>query len=132
LSADVHYTTSVGQGSDAVGYLKLHKTSGIKYSSRFIVVADGLYMGRQSVGGSATRTAASAIDTPARPSRRAARRQNLGMANVAFADGHVEAIAGDQWPRTYAAADSAALTAQKKGENVSGYSIYANPEQVFP
>lgn len=47
---DLYYTASVGFGPDSLGnYITLHKTTNIKHSSLLVVVADGVYMGRQSV-----------------------------------------------------------------------------------
>src|ERR1700722_46247 len=48
VTADVFYTSSQGWGPDINGnFIGLHKTTGIKHTSRMVVVADGLYMGRQ-------------------------------------------------------------------------------------
>lgn len=123
---DLHYTTSVGLGPDSKGkYLRLHKTSGIKLSSRFITVADGVYMGRQGV----TRLG----DANSRIGyRHPGMGKANGAANVGFADGHVEVITGDKFPRSVSSTDAAALKEQKKAENFGGPTVYANPEKAFP
>ena len=136
-AADLYYTASVGVGPDLTpqkNYIRLHKTSNIKYPSRMIVVCDGLYMGRQTVGrwGDANsrigyrhrgKTITSSSDVT--------KTTNVSVANVGFADGHVESITGDQFPRAYSSADAATLTAQKKAENMI-FTTYAEPERIFP
>jgi prepilin-type N-terminal cleavage/methylation domain-containing protein len=47
-SADLFYTVSCQYGPDSTGaYTTEHNTSAIRYASRLIVAADGVYMGRQ-------------------------------------------------------------------------------------
>lgn len=118
---DVYYTGSVGLGPDAAGrYIRLHKMTNVRYSSRLIVAADGIYMGRQSV----TRQG----DANSRIGFRHPGSGGIGTANVAFADGHVERIAGDKFPRALSGSDSAAVRAEKIAENLQGPTVYANPE----
>ena len=126
-AGDLYYTASVGFGPDTSGnnYIRLHKMSGIKYPSRMIVVSDGLYMGRQSVGRLGDANSRIGYRHPGSKGKSTS-------ANVGFADGHVESISGDKFPRAYSSADSAALTAEKKAENVIGPTTYANPEKAFP
>jgi prepilin-type N-terminal cleavage/methylation domain-containing protein/prepilin-type processing-associated H-X9-DG protein len=123
---DQHYTASVGFGPDAKGnYIKLRKTTSIKYSSRLITVADGVYMGRHGV----TRL----YDAN---SRIGYRHPGLGMqygsANIGFADGHVETIDGKSFPRAIATGESPTIRLAKKTENLQGPTIYANPERAIP
>ena len=97
---DLYYTASFGFGPDANGdYIGLHNTTNIKHSSLLVVVADGVYMGRQSVdqvGMKNSRigyrhTGPAGVNT---------------VANVGFADGHVEALTGNQFPCSYAKTSS--------------------------
>src|ERR1700722_12399805 len=47
-TADLFYTASFGWGPDINGrFIGLHNTAGIRHSSRMVVLADGIYMGRQ-------------------------------------------------------------------------------------
>jgi prepilin-type processing-associated H-X9-DG protein len=76
-----------------------------------VVVSDGVYMGRQKV----TRLG----DANSRIGyRHPGLNRRDGSANVAFADGHVEAIAGNRFPTAL--------------ENTDGRSVYANPAILTP
>ena len=118
---DLFYTASVGWGPDINHkYITLHKTSGIRYSARMVVVADGVYMGRQS------------SDQLGQSNSRIGYRhpgpQGLNTsANVGFADGHVEAVGGSSFPQGKSASNPLA-----KQENITGPTVYMNPELVFP
>jgi prepilin-type processing-associated H-X9-DG protein len=121
---DQHYTASVGFGPDGTGeYIRNHKLTSPR-CSEFITASDGVYMGRQSV----TRIG----DTNSRIGYRhpGIGRQD-GMANVAFADGHVEPIVGNKFPRSISSSDSPALLLEKKGENLSGPTVYSDAKLVF-
>lgn len=85
---DRYYTSSVGYGPGTNGlFLNYTKTARFRKPSRLIVLADGVYAGRQSD----TRIGAT--------NSRIGYRHPKQMANVCFADGHAEAIAGDKFPR---------------------------------
>ncbi|MFI5377809.1 MAG: type II secretion system protein [Tepidisphaerales bacterium] len=124
-SSDVHYTGSLGLGPDSSGnYMRAHRMSSIRRPSSFVVLADGIYMGRQSV----TRLG----DLNCRIGyRHPSSRGPNTSANVCFADGHAEKIEGHQFPRTVSSSDAADVRAQKMTENLSGPSIYANAEEFF-
>jgi prepilin-type processing-associated H-X9-DG protein len=118
---DLYYTSSVGFGPDSTGaYLMPHKMASIRSSADFIVLADGVYMGRQSVDqmGDAN-------------SRIGYRHPGLGTlhgaANVCFADGHVATIAGNRFPCAVGSAHPNALQ-----QNIQGPSIYADPTSLLP
>ncbi|HWB53607.1 MAG TPA: prepilin-type N-terminal cleavage/methylation domain-containing protein [Tepidisphaeraceae bacterium] len=119
-TADVYYTASVGWGPDAFGnYIRLHKTSSIRYSSRLIVIADGLYMGRQSSTQYGQANSRIGYRHPGPHGRD-------DMANAAFADGHVESIEGSAFPQAQSKNNPNAAA-----ENLSGPTVYANPESIF-
>ena len=85
---DRFYTSSVGYGPGTNGLFLNHtKTARFRKPSRLIVLADGVYAGRQSD---------SRIGTT---NSRVGYRHPKQMANVCFADGHAEPIAGDKFPR---------------------------------
>ncbi|HEY1628699.1 MAG TPA: prepilin-type N-terminal cleavage/methylation domain-containing protein [Tepidisphaeraceae bacterium] len=130
-SGDLFYTASVGLGPDGKGkYIVLHKTTSIRHSAQMIVAADGVYMGRQSV------------DEPGMTNSRIGFRhrgpkgQN-SLANAAFADGHAESIPGEQFPCSFAASTSyannkgATTLAKQVTQNMSGYTVYADPEAAL-
>jgi prepilin-type processing-associated H-X9-DG protein len=125
-TADVYYTTSVGWGPDINGvFTTMHKTSFIRHSSRMITTADGVYMGRQ---GSTQLTLPSLV--PQANCRIGYRHRGPKgantMANVGFADGHVETLTGWNFPQSKSASNPNAQI-----ENMNGPTIYANPEQIF-
>jgi len=127
LSAtDVYYSVSVGWGPDPTGlYTTQHKMSAVKYSSRLIVVADGVYMGRQG----STELVAPAM-TPQNNCRIGYRHRGShgpnSIANAAFADGHVEPIDGLKFPQSKSASNPNAMA-----ENMNGPTIYLNPNAIF-
>ncbi len=124
-ASDQHYTASVGLGPDTRGkFVPLHRMTARRPSS-FVVVSDGIYMGRQAV--------THLGDTNSRIGyRHPGMKPAVPSANVAFADGHVDGIQGDRFPRALSSGDSAQLIAEKKQENFTVASIYSDPEKVFP
>jgi len=130
---DLYYTASYGYGPDANGaYIGLHTTTGIKHASLLIVVADGVYMGRQSVDQIGMKNSRIGY-------RHTGPAGANTMANIGFADGHVEALAGNQFPCSYAKTTSytgnlgsPALTlAQQEAANLSGPTVYADPANAL-
>jgi prepilin-type N-terminal cleavage/methylation domain-containing protein/prepilin-type processing-associated H-X9-DG protein len=125
---DLYYTGSVGFGPDAHGaFIRAHNMAQIKLSSRLIIVADGLYMGRQSVD--------QAGMTNCRIGFRHYGSKGLNtVANAGFADGHVEPIAGDQFPCSYAKTTSYVnnkgntTLAKQEDLNLGGPTIYEDPQ----
>jgi prepilin-type N-terminal cleavage/methylation domain-containing protein/prepilin-type processing-associated H-X9-DG protein len=113
---DRYYTSSVGYGPGTNGLFLDHtKTARFRKPSRLIVLADGVYAGRQS-------------DTRigAKNSRVGYRHPNQ-TANVCFADGHAEAIKGERFPR---AAGSAVTIAEARNDNFGeNPTIYANADR---
>lgn len=111
VTPDLYYTSSVGYGPGTNGvYMGYTKTNRFKRPSQLIVLADGVYAGRQS----STRFGMA-------NSRIGYRHPNL-TANAAFADGHAETLRSDQFPR-----------GGVKEDNVgSGPTLYADPTRAFP
>ena len=124
-SADLFYTVSCQYGPDSTGaYTTEHKVGGIRYSSRLIVAADGVYMGRQ---GSTQLTIPTLV--PQSNCRIGYRhRGNHGAntaANACFADGHAEPVQCDHFPQSKSATNPNA-----QAQNLNGFTIYAKPDLV--
>jgi prepilin-type N-terminal cleavage/methylation domain-containing protein/prepilin-type processing-associated H-X9-DG protein len=119
-TADVFYTSSVGWGPDINGYyIGLHRITSVRHSSRMVVVADGVYMGRQGS------TQIGQNDCRIGYRHRGPKGPNT-ITNVGFADGHVEAIDGFSFPQSKSTSNPNAAQ-----ENLTGPTVYANPEAIF-
>ena len=124
-SADLFYTVSCQYGPDSTGsYTKEHRTAGIRFSSRLIVAADGVYMGRQ---GSTELTIPTLV--PQSNCRIGYRHRgthgNNTAANACFADGHAEPVQCDHFPQSKSTSNPNA-----QAQNLGGFTVYANPELV--
>jgi prepilin-type processing-associated H-X9-DG protein/prepilin-type N-terminal cleavage/methylation domain-containing protein len=114
---DMYYTGSVGYGPSTEGRtINYTKTSRFKKSSRLIALADGVYAGRQRD----TRIGVT-------NSRIGYRHPNT-TANVVFADGHVEALRGDRFPRGLGGGTLDEVRADNFGDNPT---VYANPDSAL-
>jgi prepilin-type processing-associated H-X9-DG protein len=115
---DRYYTSSVGYGPGTNGqFLKYTKTSRFRRPSNLIVLADGVYAGRQSD----TRIGVT--------NSRIGYRHPNNLANVCFADGHAAAISGHKFPR---AAGGAVTVQMAMEDNFPGSpTVYANPERTL-
>jgi prepilin-type N-terminal cleavage/methylation domain-containing protein/prepilin-type processing-associated H-X9-DG protein len=130
--ADLFYTNSVGLGPDTKNgaYLRLHKTSSIKHSAHLIVAADGVYMGRQSVDEAGMTNSRVGFRHPGPKGRDS-------VANAVFADGHAESISTQDFPCQFALTSSYTTNggkttlAQQETLNLSGNTVYADPEGAF-
>jgi prepilin-type N-terminal cleavage/methylation domain-containing protein/prepilin-type processing-associated H-X9-DG protein len=131
---DLYYTASFGYGPDASdNYIGLHNTTKIKHSSLLIVAADGVYMGRQSVDQIGMKNSRIGF-------RHSGPRGANTVANVGFADGHVESLNGNQLPCSYAKTSSYSANggtttlAQQETINLGGPTVYDDPTaalQIF-
>jgi prepilin-type processing-associated H-X9-DG protein len=121
---DLYYTVSVGWGPDPAGaYTQPHKMASIRYSTRTIVAADGVYMGRQSVDQFGMANGRIGY-------RHSASGGQAKSANACFADGHCENLGTNQFPCSFSATYYGNITtlAQQKAINLGGPTVYANPE----
>jgi prepilin-type N-terminal cleavage/methylation domain-containing protein/prepilin-type processing-associated H-X9-DG protein len=118
---DTYYTSSVGYGPSPAGqFMKHTKITKVRRPSDLVVLADGVYAGRQ-------RDARLGITN----SRIGYRHPGaVPRANVAFADGHVSAIDGASFPRGSGAAGASAADIRR--ENLSGPTVYADPVSSLP
>jgi prepilin-type N-terminal cleavage/methylation domain-containing protein/prepilin-type processing-associated H-X9-DG protein len=126
----MYYTSTPGYcptaGPAAGVTMGLQKITRIRHSSQMIVLADGIYAGRQG----------DVRDTDAKC--RIGYRHKVGgelSANIAFADGHAEPILNDNFPRawdTEAVNPDAQTQIIPRKENIgSGPTLYANPEDYL-
>jgi prepilin-type N-terminal cleavage/methylation domain-containing protein/prepilin-type processing-associated H-X9-DG protein len=120
-----YYTCSPGYGPLADGsVMKLQKITQVRQSSLTIVLADGIYAGRQ--GDVRVDDAKCRIGYRHKQGGRPA-------ANVAFADGHAELMATDSFPRAWdtgAGNPDAVTPAIPRVENLGGKpTVYANPQE---
>ena len=115
---DRFYTSSVGYGPGTNGLTYGYtKTARFRRPQCLIVLADGVYAGRQSD------TREGVLNS------RIGYRHPNHMANVAFADGHAEPIRGNEFPR---AAGTTVTVAQAQDDNTPGRpTVYANPERAL-
>lgn len=130
-TADLFYTASVGLGPDAKGqYIRQHKLSSIRASARMICVADGVYMGRQTVNQAGMTNSRVGFRHPGSKGRNS-------VSNAAYADGHAEAVVTDRFPCAFATTASyttnlgTTTLAKQAAENFSGNTIYADPQKAY-
>ena len=124
-SADLFYTVSCQYGPDSTGaYTRPHKAASIRYSYRLIVAADGVYMGRQGSTQLTIPTLVPQSNCRIGYRHRGTRGANTAS-NAAFADGHAEAVQCDHFPQSKSASNPNA-----QAQNMSGFTVYANPELV--
>jgi prepilin-type N-terminal cleavage/methylation domain-containing protein/prepilin-type processing-associated H-X9-DG protein len=130
-ASDLFYTVSVNWGPDSTGRFTMpHKTTGIRDASRLITVADGLYMGRQSVDQIGM--------TNLRVGFRhfGAKGANFA-ANAVFADGHAETIDSPNFPCSYSTTakylnnGGTTTLARQEAINESGPTVYADPDAAL-
>ena len=116
---NVHFTGSVGYGPDPDGnVMGFNYFSRIKWPSRLIAVADGLYAGNQERTRLGDQNLRIGYRHPGR----------LGVANIGFADGHVGEIEGDRFPRK--AGEGGIPLDVVRSENLGEKpTLYSNPEQ---
>jgi prepilin-type N-terminal cleavage/methylation domain-containing protein/prepilin-type processing-associated H-X9-DG protein len=125
-AGDLYYSTTVGFGPDNKGYyLRAHRMTGIRSASETIAFADGVYLGRQSVtqlGQSNSRIGYRhpGMGTP------------IGAANVAFADGHVVRVQGNEFPQSFSSSDTGSVLATKIAQNTSGMTVYMDAAAAIP
>jgi prepilin-type processing-associated H-X9-DG protein len=115
---DLFYTASVGYGADASGkFINYTKTARFRRPSRLIALADGVYAGRQSD------TRISVVNS------RIGYRHPNNIANAAFADGHVEPISGNNFPR--AVGGTVTMADAQRDNFADNPTVYANPERAL-
>jgi prepilin-type processing-associated H-X9-DG protein len=116
----LHFSASVGYGPDALlRYVRYNRLDDFAQPARLIALADGLYAGNQE----ATRRG----DYDSRIGYR--HDGPAGMTNTAFADGHVDAIAGDRFPRKFG--EGITLETAREENLGAGPTVYADPERAL-
>jgi len=113
---DQHYTASVGYTAADGAVVRNTRAGVFKRPSALIALADGVYAGKQG-----------SVRLGVKDLRIGYRHD--GHANVAFADGHVESLRSEQFPRAPASTNP---SDEVYNENVSGpYTLYGDPETAL-
>lgn len=116
ITQGLHYTGSVGYGPDPEGKtMTTYFNSRIKEPSRLIALSDGLYAGKQDVTRIGEANSRIGYRHPGR----------VGVANASYADGHVDFIEGDQFPRR--TSDDVPMQQAWRENMGSGPTVYAAP-----
>ena len=120
VEQDLHYTGSVGYGPGTSGeFVRQTYLKAFARPYELIAVADGLYVGRQRDNQVGMANSRIGFRHPGKN----------GIANTAFADGHVKGIGGKEFPRALGGTNVPADVIQ---ENARGrVSVYANPERAL-
>ncbi|HEX8525171.1 MAG TPA: type II secretion system protein [Tepidisphaeraceae bacterium] len=128
---DLYYSTVAGYGPDGQHLIRPHKLTTVRRSALTIAVADGVFLGRQSVNQLGMTNSVIGFRHTAANGRR-----NFA-ANACFADGHVETLMSSNFPCAYATTsayvgNSGKTTfAQQKSQNLSGATVYPNPQAAL-
>jgi prepilin-type N-terminal cleavage/methylation domain-containing protein/prepilin-type processing-associated H-X9-DG protein len=118
---DLFYTGSVGYGPGFNNvYIKQTRLSAFLFPTRLIAIADGLYAGRQRDSQVGMTNSRIGYRHPGATG---------GIANVAFADGHVDPIGGRVFPRSLGGTNN---PEEIRRENAGGRpTVYANPDKIL-
>jgi prepilin-type N-terminal cleavage/methylation domain-containing protein len=109
---DIFYTASVGYGPGTNGEsIRATRASAFDRPSALIVLADGVYAGKQGQNRLGVKDSRIGYRHPG----------GVGMACVTFADGHVDRIRGDGFPRGGVMEDNVGTQ----------YTLYARAESFF-
>ncbi len=120
VDQDLHYTGSVGYGPGTNGqFVRQTYVKAFVRPYQLIALADGVYAGRQRDNQLGTTNSRIGFRHPGKNS----------SANTAFADGHVRAIGGKEFPRALGGSNVVAeVIDENTGEKPS---VYANPERAL-
>ena len=117
---DMYYTSSVGYGPSSTGtYMKYTKITKIRRPSETIVLADGVYAGRQRDNKIGMTNSRIGYRHPGA----------VPKANVAYADGHVGSLDGRSFPRALGGTN---VPAEVRAENTGGATVYSDPFAFLP
>ena len=115
----VYYTGSVGYGPGSNGEsIRLTRGAAFQSPVRLVVLADGVYAGRQRDVRLGTANLRIGYRHPG----------GVGAANVVFADGHVAGITGDRFPR---GKGGSATLDDLRADNAGPATVFANPEKAL-
>ncbi len=120
VTPDVFYSGSVGYGPGSNGvFIRQTKLSAFQRPASLIALADGLYAGRQRDNHVGMTNSRIGYRHPGKQ----------GLANAAFADGHVAGLAGKEFPRALGGSN---IPDEVRAENLNGKpTVYANPEKTL-
>ncbi len=119
FTPDLYYTCSVGYvGTN--GVMHAQRMTRVRQAARLITLADGVYAGRQRDSRIGTTNCRIGYRHPG----------GAGAANAAFADGHVESLRGDEFPRGTGGSN---VYVEVQAENLNGpATVYADPIAALP
>ena len=123
---DIYYSTIVGFGNAAYGYLQPHRTTDIRRSSDLVAVADGLYAGRQGSSRQDPATIPAASFTCRVAYRHPGIAGKNSACNAGFADGHVERLGRTNFPVPV----NGNLTHDQNMQLILSSTIYADPNGI--
>ncbi|MFA4943858.1 MAG: prepilin-type N-terminal cleavage/methylation domain-containing protein [Lentisphaeria bacterium] len=119
VEPNLYYTGSVGYGPGSNGVtIRPTRSAAFRCPERLIALADGVYAGRQRDVRIATKNCRIGYRHPG----------GGGSANAVFADGHVAAIAGNQFPR---GKGGGASLAELRVDNRGPATVFADPEAAL-
>jgi prepilin-type N-terminal cleavage/methylation domain-containing protein/prepilin-type processing-associated H-X9-DG protein len=120
VEQDLHYSGSVGYGPGTGGaFVRQTYVKAFARPYQLIALADGVYVGRQRDNQLGMPNSRIGYRHPGKNS----------TANTAFADGHVKAIGGKDFPRALGGTNTPAdVIAENTGDKPS---VYANPERAL-
>lgn len=120
VDQDLHYSGSVGYGPGTNGqFVRQTSLKAFVRPYQLIALADGVYAGRQRDNQVGMANSRIGYRHPGKN----------GVANTAFADGHVKGIGGKEFPRALGGSNPVAeVVAENTGERPS---VYANPERAL-
>lgn len=119
VTPDLYYTGSVGYGPGSNGVsIRQTRLSAFSRPSSLVAIADGLYAGRQRDNRLGATNNRIGFRHPG---------PDAGVANAAFADGHVAPLSGTIFPRALGGKNDPALIREENRHGAP--SIYADPER---
>jgi prepilin-type processing-associated H-X9-DG protein len=115
----VYYTGSAGYGPGSNGeFIRITRGAAFRDPVRLIAIADGVYAGRQRDVRIGTANLRIGYRHPG----------GVGTANVVFADGHVDGITGNRFPR---GKGGSATLDDLRADNRGPATVFADPEKAL-
>jgi prepilin-type N-terminal cleavage/methylation domain-containing protein/prepilin-type processing-associated H-X9-DG protein len=118
----VHFSGSPGYGPDPEGRVMGYSSfRDFRDPTRVIALADGLYAGRQDATRFGQRDSRIGYRHPG----------GVGRASVAFADGHVETIDGERFPRRFVPGGGVPIEEIREENLGNSPTVYSDPQRFL-